>query len=192
VKVEREPVPLGDDRELPALLVEAGVDDRDRGVSGEHDDQLFVLVGEVVRADLLGQVEGPDHALRRHDRYAEEGAHVGMAAGPSATEAWMLVDVPRAVGSIRLEHRAEHSVLPRKRAERGDELVAHARGEEPPKAAVAVRKSERRVTCGGELASAVHEALQHVLDRELGRNREHGVADRFQSRAQPFRHLQGR
>ena len=42
VEVEREPVPLGDDRKLPRPLVETGVGDRDRGVSGEQADQLLV------------------------------------------------------------------------------------------------------------------------------------------------------
>ena len=44
VQVESEPVSLGDDRELPGLLVEARVRDRDRRVRGEQLDQLLVLV----------------------------------------------------------------------------------------------------------------------------------------------------
>ncbi len=42
VELEREAVALGDDRELAALLVQAGVRDRDRRVRGEQLDQLVV------------------------------------------------------------------------------------------------------------------------------------------------------
>ena len=71
-------------------------------------------------ADLLGQVERADHALGRDDRHAEERAHVGVPARPPAAEARVLVDVARPVRLGRLEHRAEHAVLARERAERGD------------------------------------------------------------------------
>ena len=44
VEVEREAVSLGDDRELPRLLVQARVRDRDRRMRGQQADQLLVLV----------------------------------------------------------------------------------------------------------------------------------------------------
>src|SRR5215211_4071970 len=47
VEVEREPVPLGGDRQLARALVEARVRDRDRGVRGEESDQLLVLGAEL-------------------------------------------------------------------------------------------------------------------------------------------------
>src|SRR6266536_5107880 len=115
VEVEREPVSLGDDGELPALLVQPGIRDRDRGVRGEQPDQLLVVAAEVRCPDLLGQVERADHSLRRDDRHAEERAHVRMAFGPPAAKALMLVNVSRAVRRLGLEHRAEHAVLPRQR-----------------------------------------------------------------------------
>ena len=43
VEIERQPVSLGDDRELPRLLVQAGVRDRDRRMRGQEADQLLVL-----------------------------------------------------------------------------------------------------------------------------------------------------
>ena len=100
----------------------------------------------------------------------------------------MLVDVARAVRRRRVEHRAEHAVLPGQRAERGDQLVAHARGEEAPEAALAVRQPERREAGAGELARAVDEPLQNLVDRQPRRDREHGVADRLQCRAEPLFH----
>ena len=42
VELEREPVALGDDRQLPAALVQARVRDRDRGVRREQLDQLLI------------------------------------------------------------------------------------------------------------------------------------------------------
>ena len=100
----------------------------------------------------------------------------------------MLVDVTRAVRRRRVEHRAEHAVLARQRAERGDQLVAHAGGEEPAEAALAVGQPERRVARAGELAGAVDEPLQDVVDGHLGRDREHRVADRPQGGAQMLGH----
>ena len=100
----------------------------------------------------------------------------------------MLVDVARAVRRRGVEHRAEHAVLPRQRAERGDQLVAHARGEEAAEAALAVGQPERREARAGELAGAVDEPLQDLVDGEPGRDREHGVADRLQGRAQALGH----
>ena len=44
VEVERQPVPLGDDGELPRLLVQPGVRDRDRRMRCEQADQLLVLL----------------------------------------------------------------------------------------------------------------------------------------------------
>ncbi len=101
----------------------------------------------------------------------------------------MLVDVARAVRRLaRLEHRAEHAVLARQRAERGDQLVAHPGREEAAEAALAVGQPERREARAGELARAVDEPLQHLVDREPGRDREHGVADRLERRADRRRH----
>ena len=42
------------------LLVEAGVLDRDPGVEGERLDEPLVVLGELVGAQLVGQVEVAD------------------------------------------------------------------------------------------------------------------------------------
>ena len=47
-------------------------------------------------------------------------------------------------------------------------------------AALAVGQPERRVARAGQLPRAVDEPLEDVLDRQLGRDREHRVADRPQ------------
>src|ERR687886_2175374 len=63
VELAREPVPLFDDGELAAPLVQARVLDRDRRVPGERLDQLLVGVVEegAALALLVGEVEGADH-----------------------------------------------------------------------------------------------------------------------------------
>ena len=91
----------------------------------------------------------------------------------------MLVDVARAVRRGRVEHGAEHPVLSRQRAERRDQLVAHAGGEKPPEAALPVGQPERGVPCAGQLPRAVDEPLQDVVHRDLGRDGEHRVTDRL-------------
>ena len=188
VQIEREPVALGDHRKLAALLVQAGVRDRDRRVSRQQLEHLDVLVSEVRRADLLRHVEGADHTLGRDDRHAEEGAHVGVVLRPPAAKAGMLVDVARPVRLPRLQHRAEHTVLTRQRPERGDQLGAHPGGEEATEPALPVGKPQRSEARACQLAGGVDEPLQHLVDRKLGTNREHGVAHRLQGRAQMGSH----
>ena len=188
VEVERQPVPLGDDRELARLLVQPGVRDRDRRMRCEQADQLLVLLGELRALDLLRQIEGADHPGRRDDRNAEERVHVRMRLRPPPAEARVIVDVARAVRLGRVEHGAEHAVLSRQRAERRDQLVAHAGGEEPAEAALAVGQPERRVARPGQLPRAVDQSLQDVVHRHLGRDREHRVADRLQGGAQVLGH----
>src|SRR5215212_6885249 len=96
---------------------------------------------------------------------------------PPAMEARMAVDVGGAKRLRRLEHRAEQPVRTWERPHRRDELVAHARGKELTEPAVAVGQPQRGVAGRRELARTVHEALQHLLDRELGGHGQHGVAD---------------
>ena len=60
---------------------------------------------------------------------------------------------------------------------RGDQPVAHARDQESPEAAVAVGDAQRGVTRAGELPGRVDETLQHLVDRELRGDGQHGVAD---------------
>jgi hypothetical protein len=90
------------------------------------------------------------------------------------------VDVAGAERLRRLEHRAEHPVRSRKRAERRDQLLAHPRGEELAEAAVVIGDAECRVARAGKRASVVHEALEHLLDGELGADRQHRVAHRLE------------
>ena len=164
VQLQREPVALGQDRQLPAALVQARVGDRDRCVCGEQLDQLLVELVERVGALLFGQIEGADDLVAGPDRNSEERPHVRVPARPPAAEAGIVVDVLRAVGAAGLEHRAEHPVGARQRAHRLDQLVAHPGDQKAPESAAPVRDPERRIARAGELARRVHEPLQYLVD----------------------------
>src|SRR5438105_3069461 len=158
VELAREPVPLLDDGELSAPLVQARVLDRDGRVRGERLDQLLVGVREhgAAAALLVGEIEGADHVALRDDRHAEEGAHARVRFGP-ALEALVLLDVREAEARRRLEHRAEEPVLARQLADRVPLLLRHPRGDEVREAALAVGHADRRVARPRELPRRVRE-----------------------------------
>ena len=79
------------------------------------------------------------------------------------------------VGAV--EHRTEHPVRARQGPERRDERVVHPRDEEAAEAAVAVGHAERRVAGAGELAGALDERLQDLVDRLPRGDGQHRVAD---------------
>ena len=87
----------------------------------------------------------------------------------------------------RLEHRAEHPVLARHRPERRDQpsLMPEVRKRRKPPSPSGSPSAAKRAS--GELTRAVDQPLQHLVDRELRRDREHRVADRLQRRADPRR-----
>ena len=92
VQLAREPVALLDDAQLAAALVEAGVLDRERGVGGEHLDELLVGLVELLGADLVGEVEGADDPA---------GARRSARRGTSASAGAPSGHQPRKRGSRR-------------------------------------------------------------------------------------------
>ena len=151
VELEGEAVALGDDRQLAALLVQARVGDRDRGVRGEDLDHPLILDAEGARSFLLGQVERADRPLGRDDRDSQERAHVRMPARPPAAEPVVVVDV---VGTVRLRLVSIAPSIPWVRGSgpmRCDQLVAHPGDEEAAEAALAVRDPKRGIACAGQL-----------------------------------------
>ncbi len=97
-----------------ALLVQAGVLDRRRRLRREQQGELLVVVGELLRAELLGEVEVAEHPLPADDRHAEEGLHRRMVG-------WKTVRIGvarqvRETDDARLaDHQAEDAVPPRRR-----------------------------------------------------------------------------
>ena len=82
----------------------------------------------------------------------------------------------RAVRLVRVEHGAEQAVCRGQRAEPRDQLLGHPRGQELGEAAVAVRNPDRRIAGVDKAPRDVDEPLQDLLDAEIRRDREHGVA----------------
>ena len=81
VQLAREPVALLDDAQLAAALVQPRVLDRERGVRGEQRRSAARPRRRTPSAPVLvGEVERADDAAARHDRHAEERAHVGVRA----------------------------------------------------------------------------------------------------------------
>jgi hypothetical protein len=146
-------------------------------------DELLVGLVEVVGADLVGEVERAHDPAGGDDRHAEERAHLRVRRGPPAAEARVAAHVVRAIGHRRGQHGAEQPVLARQGTHGGDELVAHARGDELREAALAVGHADRRVLRVDEPARGVREALQHRLDRRLGGDRQDRVVHGAQGRA---------
>ena len=106
----------------------------------------LVVVGERLRARLVGEVEGADDAAARDDRHAEERASSsGARAATSRGSAGPGGCRPCGTARVGLEHRAEQPVRARQRADRRDQRVAHARGDEALEAALAVGHPDRRV-----------------------------------------------
>ena len=75
VEVLADALALVDDRQALDLLVQPGVLDRDPGVDRERLDEPLVVLGELVGARLVGQVEVADGAALDGDRDAEEAVH---------------------------------------------------------------------------------------------------------------------
>ncbi len=94
-------------------------------------------------------------------------------------------------GAGLLENRAQHPVRPRQRAQAPDQLVAHARDEKAPEAALAVRDPERGIAGARQLSRRVDQPLQDLLDRQLGGDGEHGIAHRLEHRIELLVHPDG-
>lgn len=84
----------------------------------------------------------------------------------------------------RLEHRAQHSVCPGQWTHRGNQLAAHARDDEAAKPTLTIRHAQRGESGAGKLPRAVNELLENLLDRALRGNRQHRIADSFESGAE--------
>jgi hypothetical protein len=100
----------------------------------------------------------------------------------------MVVDVLGAERAAPLEHRPQQPVRPGQRAHGGDQAIVHARDQEAAKPALAVRYAQGREARPRQLPRALHEPLQDLIDRELGRDREDRIAHRPQRWTQPLIH----
>ena len=79
-----------------------------------------------------------------------------------------------------LQHEPEQPVLARYRPDRAPLLVADPVGEELREPAVLVRYPQRRVAGVHQPAGRREDGLQHLVDGQVGGDREHGRAHRAQ------------
>ena len=155
VQLERQPVALGQDRQLAAALVQARVGDRDGGVRGEQLDQL-----PVERRRSVGAPPSRSGRRRRSPRRGRRSERRGTTACPGCARGHQPrnrgspMDVVGPVGAVGLEHRAEHPVGAGQRPHRRDQLVAHPGDEKAPEAAGSVGDAERRVARLDQFARA--------------------------------------
>ena len=63
---------------------------------------------------------------------------------------------------------------------RGDQLVVHPGHQEAAEAPVTIRNAQRRKARHRQLARAVDQALQYIVDQQLRGDGQRGVADRLQ------------
>ena len=86
----------------------------------------------------------------------------------------------------------EQAVRLGQRPEPLDQLLVHARGEELGEAALAVGDPERGVAGVHETPRDVDQTLQHLLDLEVRRHRQHRVAHLAQRGTESLGHLVAR
>jgi len=148
--------------------------DRDRRPLGEHDDRLEVVVVELVRTLLRGEVEVAPGLPAHDDRRAEEASHRRVARR-KAVGARMIGGVAQADRHRLVDQQPEDPAAARQVADRHVQRGLRAGGEELGQlAALVVEHAERRVARAAQLASGLHHALKEDIEVQLGRQ---GTAD---------------
>ena len=149
-------------------LVETCVLDRHRGLRGEHDRDLLVLLGEVRVALLLRQVEVSVDRSAQEDRHAEEGLHLGMARR-EADRARILAEVvepkrPGVLDESAEDPPADGQVTDLLRCGLVEATVDEALEPFPG----AVDDAERHVAGARQAYRRLEQLLENGLERELG------------------------
>ena len=131
---------------------------------GEHDGGLLVLVGELLAAFLLGQVEVAPSLAADDERHAEEGGH-RRVADREAIRADVGADVRQAQGLGLADQLAEHAVAAGKVSDLAPRVLVDADGQEPLQLGPSrVEHAERCVTGAGQLARHRQHALKDRLE----------------------------
>ena len=81
VEVATDPLSVIEDTHRTNALVQAVVVDRDAGSQSECFRKGFVLLGEVVRPDLVREIQIAEDFTSRPDRHSEKGLHWWMVRG---------------------------------------------------------------------------------------------------------------
>jgi hypothetical protein len=160
--------------------------DADRGVLGEHAQELLVALVELGAPVLLRQVDVAVHLPADHDRAAEKRLHRRVAdreaVGPR---------VPRHVAQpqdLRMgDQLAEHAAAAGQVADHLARRLVDAHREEPRQAvALVVQDAERRVLRAGQLLRRREHPAQHFLElldvEELVQDRDEAAGGRVHGR----------
>ena len=159
----------------------ARVLDCDRGLRGEHRDDLLVLCGEASSRLFLGQVEIPERDSPRHHRHAEEAVHRRMV-GREADRSRIARQVVEAQRPRVGDQHTEDPPAPGKVADRDPGGLVEAMGDEALElAARAVDYPEGRVACVGQLGGDPDERLEDRVERELRGDRDSRLDERAAS-----------
>ncbi len=157
------------------LLVEPGILDRDARLRGEHENSLFVLLGELRCALLLGQIDVAEDLAAGDDRGTEERPHRRVVRRESVA--------PRVLGdvgdpdwrSIRppMDQDAEDAVSDRQIPDRLS-LLGRKPGRDEVGQPSLFDHAERTVARARDLGRELDDALQHRREGELRRQDEAG------------------
>jgi hypothetical protein len=155
----------------------ARVVDGDAGEVGQEGERPLVLLGELLAAGLVGEVEVAVRLVPGEQGNAEERVHLGMAEG-EAVRAWMGADLVEPERDGVCDELAEHASTPR----RSPDLLALAglesqRDEPRQPRSLLIEHADRRVLRARELAGGDEHPLEDRLDVELAEDAARELED---------------
>lgn len=149
------------------LVVQPGVLDRDAGLCRQHDQRRLVVVGELRRPLLLGEVDVAEDLAQRLDRRPEERVHRRVVRW-EAGRPRIGTDLGDAHRSPFPDQQPEDAVTHRQVPDRGSLLLGHAlRDESLDAGGVLAEHAERSVTGPSDRHGQLHDPLEHGLEVEL-------------------------
>ena len=159
VQVLSDPFAFGHHGHPFELGVQPGVADGDPRIPRERLDDPHVVLGEVLAALLLGQVEVADRAALDANRRSQERVHRRMGRREAGTPVvgHHVVDADRAVF---LDQQSEQAMAARQRSDRAPRLIGHPAGDELLDHAVVAERAERRVLGADERSNEIDDQLQ--------------------------------
>ncbi len=141
--------------------------DRDAREPGQQDDRALVVLGELGRAALFGQVEVAVGLPIDQDRHPEERAHRRMA-DREPIRVGMATDIGQPQRLRIADQLAEQPAAGRKRSDAAAGRLIDPVGEEAAElGAIRVEYPQRGVAGVGQLPRGVQHTLQHQLHVEL-------------------------
>src|SRR5207245_3373664 len=168
-----------------AFVVQPRILDRDRRVRREQYRDRLVLHVELLRSDLLGQVEITKRLAAAADRASEERPHRGvMRREPVALR--VPVDVGGADRPRLADHETQQTAAPGQVADPFALDLGEAGGDElAQRRAVRREHPERRVARTHTLACSVTDLMCTPLQRMLGEDRHAGREQALEAAPHP-------